>query len=121
MWALPKEISLFFSSSPKRQDKLIEVIKSHESNEVKVKKLLDLCRTRWVARHTALVTFQALYSAVVDTRGQISQVPRSQWNADTASKTSSLLKSAVDFGFITTFMIVSEVMSYVHSLTIALQ
>ena len=78
MWALLKEISLFISSSLKRQDKLIEVIKSHESNEVKVKKLVDLCRTRWVARHTALVTFQALYSAVVDTLGQISQAPRSQ-------------------------------------------
>ena len=35
MRALLKEISLFFSSSPKRQDKLIEVVKSHESNEVK--------------------------------------------------------------------------------------
>ena len=67
------------------------------------------------------MTFQALYSAVVDTLWQISQAPRQQWNADTASKASSLLKSAVDFGFITTFVIVSEVMSYVHSLTIALQ
>ena len=43
MWALLKEISLFFSSSPKRQDKSIKVIKSHESNEVKVRKLVDLC------------------------------------------------------------------------------
>jgi hypothetical protein len=43
MGALLQEISLFFSSSPKRQDKLVEVIKSHESNEVKVEKLVDLC------------------------------------------------------------------------------
>ena len=51
----------------------------------------------------------------------MSQAPRLQWNTHTASKANSLLKSAVDFGFVATFVIVSEVMSYVHSLTIALQ
>lgn len=35
---------------------------------------------------------------------QINQSPRSQWNAGIASKASSLLKSAVDFGFITTLI-----------------
>jgi len=112
---------MFFSGSPKRQSKLKSVIEAYPeslSDSAKTK-LVDLCRTRWVARHSALVTFGDLYPAVVDALDDISS--DNSWNADSTSKASSLLRSVTDFNFIATFSIVSNIMAYIHSITIQLQ
>ena len=63
MWSTLLEISIFFKYSPKRQGKLESVIKDGDNNPT-VTKLVDLCKTRWVARSTSLVTFEALYEYV---------------------------------------------------------
>jgi len=66
-----QSVSSFFSNSAKRTEKLKSVIESteiSESNEsslIKKKKLKTICETRWVERHTALMTFKELYVYIV--------------------------------------------------------
>ena len=83
MWSVLREVSLFFNSSPKRQQCFEEVLcrTLPESNK---KKLVDLCPTRWVARNDALSVFLKLYPAVVETLTIISS--SRGWNADSASR-----------------------------------
>ena len=49
-----KSISYFFNASEKRQCLLAKNIETHCSNSSR-KKLLDVCRTRWVARILKLI------------------------------------------------------------------
>ena len=122
MWGVLLEISMFFNSSPKRQGKLENVIAGMDTADITnstKRKLVDLCRTRWVQRHSALVTFRELYIAVVSTLEAIGQ--EDGWNAETTSKAASLLRSITDFGFIAAFTIVADVMSYLQALTVKLQ
>ena len=111
LWTALREVAFFFNSSPKRQQKLMDVIKATADNEEKATKLTDLCRTRWAARHTALVTFDKLYDPVVQCLEDISTAYRMEWNVNTSSQASSFLKLVVGFDFIASFVVVSEVMS----------
>jgi len=92
MWGVLLQVSLFFSGSPKRQGKFEAVVNATPAdlidNSTK-QKLVDLCRTRWVLRHTALITFRELFLAVCTTFEEISE-DRS-WNAETVSKVSNTL------------------------------
>ena len=121
LWTALREVAYFFNSSPKRQQKLMDVIKATADNEEKATKLADLCRTRWAARHTALVTFDKLYDPVVQCLEDISTAHRMEWNVNTSSQASSFLKLVVGFDFIASFVVVSEVMSVIQSLTTSLQ
>ena len=49
MMGTVRAVSDFFNNSPKRQEALSDTIKEVLPRE-KHKKLLDVCRTRWVAR-----------------------------------------------------------------------
>ena len=65
-----KEVSLFFENSPKQQQKLESIINDFPPetlNNTRKTKLVSLCRTRWVHRHTAMESFDDLYPAVVAT------------------------------------------------------
>ena len=121
MWTTLREVSFFFNSSPKRQEKLQAVIAEVVADDVKVRKLTDLCRTRWSARHTALTTFLALFESVVQTLDEISSAPRSAWNTNTAGQAGAFLRSLLSFEFIAAFELVYEVMSIIQSLTSSLQ
>ena len=55
---------LFFDSSPKRQ-RYFEHVLAHNTMETARKKLLGLCKTRWVERHTCYDTFYSMYTAIV--------------------------------------------------------
>ena len=59
------EICLFFSNSPKRQLELEKIIQSGGCTTAK--KLVSLCKTRWIARIDALEVFLDLFPAVVKT------------------------------------------------------
>ena len=100
-----REVSLFFANSPKRQLHLESVINdtpAESINESRKKKLVSLCRTRWVQWHTALVTFADLFSAVVDTIEDTAG-DHAHWNADMWGKSSSLLRVITDLSFLATF------------------
>ena len=118
MWSVLREVSLFFNSSPKRQHCFEEVVcrTLPESNK---KKLVDLCRTRWVARNDALSVFLKLYPAVVETLTIISS--SRGWNADSASRARSFLNSITSFSFISTFIVTSMILAYTAPLATGLQ
>ena len=74
MWSTLRQVSVFFEFSPKRQQKLETTIRempAEDVNKSRKLKLVSLCKTRWVQRHTALVTFADLHPAVVSTLSQI--------------------------------------------------
>lgn len=56
---------VFFDVSPKRQ-RFFEHVLQHHGLESKLKKLLGLCKTRWVERHTCYDVFYSMYTAVVE-------------------------------------------------------
>ena len=58
----------------------------------KRKHLLDLCRTRWIARHEALDNFGQLYEVLVDLFQEIKNNSGTcTWNTDTVTDASTLL------------------------------
>ena len=74
------EICLFFSNSPKRQLEFEKHIQSIDG--ARAKKLVSMCKTRWVARLDALQLFFDLYPAVVKTFEVISEGSSDSWNAE---------------------------------------
>ena len=56
MMGVIDKVWVFFSSHPKRQSKLEEAIQVTQP-EATIKKLKDLCRTRWIQRIDALDRF----------------------------------------------------------------
>jgi hypothetical protein len=85
MFETVKEVSLFFSASPKRQRKLESVI-AEAFPDSRKQKLVDLCRTRWVERHTALETFAELYTVVCDCFVQMNQAGCDNWDSETLNR-----------------------------------
>ena len=111
MWTTLKEVSLFFSNSPKRQAALEEhLIASIDQSEPpkKIKKLVDLCRTRWVARHTALNTFQKLYLPVCETLKDMEEDVDGTWRAESSRTAQAHLLAISSFRFIATFIITKK-------------
>jgi hypothetical protein len=65
MIGVVNRLSVFFFAHPKRQKKLEEAIHNTQP-ESNVKKLKDLCRTRWVERIDALDRIKTLHSSIVE-------------------------------------------------------
>ena len=77
------QVAKFFDNSPMRQEALQE--KSMEQVQPSKKKhLLDLCRTRWIYRYTALEHFYDLYEVVVDVLDEMKH-SKGDWNKDTVA------------------------------------
>ena len=70
MIGIVNRVSIFFSAHPKRQRKLEAVIDRTQSG-LAVKKLKDLCRTRWVERIDVLNRFKSLHSSIVSRASQL--------------------------------------------------
>ena len=115
MWSVVREVALFFSNSPKRQQLLQEIIED-KLPDARHHKLVSLCRTRRMARNNV---FLALYPAVVDTLTFISG--GIGWNRDSASLASSLLSSVTQFTFLATFTIASKILKYSATIAVSLQ
>ena len=98
MIGIVNRVSIFFSAHPKRQRKLEEAIDRTQS-ESAVKKLKDLCRTRWVERIDALNRFKSLHSSIVSCFETISVEGSSSWTPDSLTDASTLLLaiSTTDF------------------------
>ena len=109
MWGVLKELSLFFHNSPKRQSQF-ENVASEEDTPNRRKKLVQLSRTRWVARHTSLSTFRQLYSVVVTTLDIIAN--EEGWNAESTSKASGFLAAVTSFPYLVAFLITWRVLEY---------
>ena len=77
------------------------------------KKLVDLCRTRWVERHEAFESFSALFKGFED--------PQSNWSADSTATANGLLLSITQFDFLITFVVTKTCLAYIKGLSISLQ
>ena len=60
-----RELYSFFDNSPKRQRFLDIVIDVLAKGETKKRKLKNLCKTRWIERHSTFETIYDLYEYVV--------------------------------------------------------
>lgn len=109
----------FFNYSPKRQ-KCFERHVSTMCDETAKSKLLPLCRTRWVERLNALEVTIDLFQVVVETLADMEKNSEKQWNRDTATQASSLLK-CFDFDFLINLVIVQRILAYTSSITSRLQ
>ena len=84
-----KAISYFFNLSPKRQEHLEKVIKEIFP-EVTRKKLLDVCRTRWLERRDGVDLFEDLFLAILMTLEEIFFNLEDKYNKDTPVGANSL-------------------------------
>ncbi|XP_041346704.1 52 kDa repressor of the inhibitor of the protein kinase-like [Gigantopelta aegis] len=110
------EIYLLFHNSPKRQRFFEQVLAKLKCESTK-KKLLGLCKTRWVERHSCYDTFHELYSelttcldAIVnpalypDIYGEENWL----WDANTRTTAQGLLTTIKSFPFIMAFLTIKS-------------
>lgn len=72
-----KSVINFFRASPKREAVLKKRIESIDS-EVKRKRLLKFCETRWTEHFDAVSRFASCYSAIITSLGEIQDFPDSE-------------------------------------------
>lgn len=120
MIGIVNRVSIFFSAHPKRQRKLEEAIDRVQAGSA-VKKLKDLCRTRWVERIDALDRFKKLHSSLVSCFETISDEGSSSWTPDSTTDASTLLLAISTTDFLSALVIASSSLSYLMALTKSLQ
>ena len=118
---------ILFDSSPKRQRYFEHVLEQH-SIESKRKKLLGLCRTRWVERHTCYDVFYSMYTMIVEFLQYILDPTLDEntqddwlWDAQTKIISQGLLTTLMSFLFPVTFACVKAILETVRPLATKLQ
>ena len=118
---------IFIDSSPKRQHYFEHVLEQH-STESKRKKLLGLCRTRWVERHTCYDVFYSMYTTIVECLQYILDPTLDEntqddwfWDAQTKIISQGLLTSLMSFQFLVTFVCVKSILETVRPLATKFQ
>ena len=89
--------------------------------EVTRKKLLDVCRTRWLERIDGVDLFEDLFLAILMTLEEIFFNLEGKYNKDTSVKVNSLLKLIFNFDFIVKLVISRHILDYTNSVTQILQ
>lgn len=112
--------SEFFNNSPKRSALLTEKIKELVPKS-RHAKLIDVCRTRWVARIDGLSVFIEDYMAIVATVEDISNNVGGTWNNDSRVMTNGIKHAIVTFQFVVCLVIVSSCLEVTRPLTKQLQ
>ena len=120
MMGVIDKVWVFFSSHPKRQSKLEEAIQVTQP-EATIKKLKDLCRTRWIQRIDALDRFQALHPSIVKCMESISAEGSSLWSPESIVDSKTLLLAITTTEFIRALVIANACLHYLLSLTCSLQ
>ena len=113
-------VAEFYNFSPKRFSHLTKKIKEAIS-PARHTHLIDVCRTRWVARLDGLDVFIELFSAIVDSMDEIKCNADRTWNNDSTQKASCLYHSITTFQFLVTLVIVSRILEVTRPLTKQLQ
>ena len=118
---------VFFDVSPKRQ-RFFEHVLQHHGLESKRKKLLGLCKTRWVERHTCYDVFYSMYTAVVEclrsiVNPAIDENTQDEWSWDAQTKITAqgLLATMMSYQFLVTFICVRAILQTVKPLASKLQ
>ena len=111
--------AFFFSKSPKRQLELEKHIQSIEG--ATTKKLVSLCKTRWVARIDAFEVFFDVFPAVIKTLEVISEGSASGWNAESCRLAENLMICTTKFQLLIAFVVAKQCLGYIKGLTTSLQ
>ncbi|XP_068703325.1 52 kDa repressor of the inhibitor of the protein kinase-like [Montipora foliosa] len=126
MMGTVRKLSEFFSNSPKRQHHLVDKIKELLPNS-NHRILIDVCRTRWIARIDGLDRIVELLVPVLSTLEDVQLnkdkngvVRAGTWNPKSRDDARSLL-NAVTFGFIVTLVIVKYILNLTRPATVKLQ
>jgi len=126
MMTTVRKLSEFFNNSPKRQQHLIENIKEMLPNNNR-EKLINVCRTRWVARIDGMTRIVEMLEPVACTLESIAlnmddngNRGHGNWNIDSRNDAQSLL-NAINFTFIVAIVIVRYILDLTRPLTVKLQ
>ena len=108
-----RELCSFFDNFPKRQSFMNIVIDAH-SPESKKRKLKNVCKTRWVERHSTFETIFDLYECIVLTLDEICEPTHDErfypndeawsWDAKTKTLPNGLRHTMRSFGHIYNFV-----------------
>ncbi|KAL7844825.1 hypothetical protein SRHO_G00233640 [Serrasalmus rhombeus] len=121
---------MFFTSSPKRELLLKEVVDKEAYSTGKRKPLIDLSRTRWAARHDAYSHFYSAFVFIIKAlevmahglhTEEYSEDVTSGWEGKYKAEAYGLLSGLQNFGFILTFLTVYQVLSHLTGITVKLQ
>eukprot|EP00794_Sanderia_malayensis_P016514 gene16514-18165_t len=112
-------VSEFFNNSPKRFKLLSDKIK--ELPNARHFRLIDVCRTRWVARLDGLDVFVEVLVAIVEPLELIKLNSDRSWNSDSVRDASGLFHATLNFQFIVVLTIVSRCLEKTRPLTKQLQ
>lgn len=112
--------SEFFNFSPKRFALLKKTIKELLP-KARHTHVLNVCKTRWVARLDGLAVFVESFPAIVQSFEEIKDNEDRTWNSESTQKASGLYHSIVSFQFIVTLVIVSRCLEVTRPLTHQLQ
>lgn len=116
-----QSVTYFFAYSETREKLLTEMVKKYRPDVTK-KKLIDVCRTRWVSRVVGLENFEEFYVPLVLTfEIMFNSLPCGPYNSETRSKASSLHTLITSFKFIATLVIVRNILSMTLPVTKLLQ
>ena len=120
MYGVVEEICLFFNYSPKQQQELQEHVENLPVGNSSKTKLVNLCKTRWVAQIEAFEVFRDMLPALVCTLEVISTAHG--WSAGSSKKkASALLISITQFLFLMSLEVTWAGLGFIKGLTISLQ
>ena len=113
-------VSEFFNAHQKRfstlQQKIKNLVPSARHNH-----LIDVCRTRWVARIDGLSVFIEVFIAIVDSLETIKDNSDQNWSSDSVKDANGLFYATVSFELIVCLVIVSRLLEVTLPLTKQLQ
>ena len=116
-----KKLSYSFNLSLKRQGALEKHVMTYYP-EAKRTKLIDVCRTRWVARIDGMEVLQDLMPAVVASLEEMTFNKEKTYNSETSVTASSYLKAITCFQFIVCLVVSRRhVLNYSRPATVKLQ
>ena len=110
----------FFNVYPKRFELLVKTIEEllPSANH---KRLINVCKTRWVARIDGLSVFIEVFPAIVRCFEIIRDNVGDKWNPESVRKAGPLYLATVSFSFIVALVVVSRCLQVTRPLTVQLQ
>ncbi|XP_068250772.1 52 kDa repressor of the inhibitor of the protein kinase-like [Palaemon carinicauda] len=123
-------VFLLFSNSPKRQSLFEKVLEQSDDYKGNKKKILSLCKTRWVERHDCFNTFHELYIPTVTTLEVIlsphefTDIIRNEdwiWDCDTRTKARGLFSTMKSFEFVIAFYAAKQTLYAIRPIAVKLQ
>ena len=113
-----RSISNFFNDSPKRTQILTRIIREVYPEERQVK-LLNVCRTRWVARIDGLKIFRSCYLAILKAFKEVKK--NSKEEPSVRQRIDGMVVAMKKFKFLVSLILVERCLKCTKPLTLQLQ